>query len=193
MFSGGLHDLFIMKALALFHRKPGHLNLEFPMCPNTLIPRPATGDALFRVMTPLHDAWMADADRVLEPMMHWEATFWDRWTAVNYLREQFPERLRLEQELLTELHAFLTPELNERLRMQIERLARLHHDLEQLGQRRTPASEMARAVRELLEALRLWYAEIELAAGGIRRKDIGTQADQLLGRIEHAVLQPSFA
>jgi hypothetical protein len=162
------------------------------MCPTTLIPRPTTGDALFRVMTPLHDAWMGEADQILEPMMHWEATFWDRWAAVNYLREQFPERLRLEQELLTELHAFLTPELDERLRMQLERLVRLHHDLEQLSQRRTPASEMARAVRELLEALRLWYAEIELAAGGIHRKDIGTQADQLLGRIEHSVLVPDL-
>jgi len=162
------------------------------MSPSTLIPRRTTGDALLRVMTPLHDAWMADADQILEPMTRWEATFWDRWAAVNYLREQFPERLRLEQELLTELHAFLTPELNERLRMQIERLVRLHHDLEQMGQRRVPASEMARAVRELLEALRLWYAEIELAAGGIRRTDIGTQADQVLGRIEHSVLQPDF-
>jgi len=93
---------------------------------------------------------------------------------------------------LLELHAFLTAELNERLRMQIERLVRLHHDLEQLSQQRTPASEMARAVRELLEALRLWYAEIELAAGGIHRKDIGTQADQLLGRIEHSVLEPDL-
>jgi hypothetical protein len=162
------------------------------MCPTTLIARPMTADALIRVMTPLHDAWMADADQILGPMMHSEATFWDRWTAVNYLREQFPERIRLEQEFLTELQAVLTAELNERLRMQTDRLVLLHRDLEQMGRRRTPTSEMARAVRQLQEALRLWYAEIEIAAGGIRRKDIGRRADYLLGHIEQSVLQPEL-
>ena len=156
----------------------------------TLIPRPNTGDALLRVMTPLHDNWMADAEETLEPMMHWDATFWARWEAVNYLRDELPERLRLEQELLSELHAFLTPELNERLRMQLERLVRLRHDLEQLCQRRVSAGELARAIGGLLEALRLWYAEIELAAGGINRRDLGAKADRVLGRIEHSVVQP---
>jgi hypothetical protein len=153
------------------------------MCATRLIPRPHTDEVLFRAMTTLHDSWMADADQTLEPMMHRDATFWQRWAAVNFLREQFPERLDLERELLTELHAFLTPELNERLRMQIERLQHLHRDLEQLNQRRATAQETAVAVRELLEALRLWYAEIEFAASGVRREDLGSRARRQLDRL----------
>jgi hypothetical protein len=129
-------------------------------------------DALYRVMSPLHDVWMADAEHVLAPLTRWEATFWDRWTAVSYLREQFPERLRLEQELVTELRAFLPPELNERLGMELERLVCLYHKLEQLSGRRVAVEEMARAVRELLESLRLWYADIEFAAGRIQQQSV---------------------
>jgi hypothetical protein len=162
------------------------------MSATTLIPRPNASDALIRVMTPLHDKWMADAEQTLEPLTHWDATFWARWGAVNYLREVFPRRLELEQELLTELHAFLTAELNDRLRMQLERLVRLHHDLEEFCQRRVPTSELARAVGRLLEALRLWYAEIELAGGGINRRDLATEADRVLGRIEHSVFNPEL-
>src|SRR6478672_11620989 len=103
-----------------------HLSLERHMSAPTLIPRPDAGDVLSRVMTPLHDAWMADADQTLDPLMRRQTTFWERWAAVNYLRNQFPERFSIERELLTELHSFLTPELNERLTMQTERLARLH-------------------------------------------------------------------
>ena len=154
----------------------------------TLIPRPATRDLLFRTLLPIHDTWMADADQTLEPMTRRDATFWERWAAVNYLREQFPERLRVEQDLVTELHAFLTAEFNERLRLQVERLARLHQDVRQLSQRRVPAAEMAAAVSSLLEALRLWYAEVELAAGGIKRKDLGTRATRLLDRLGKAHL-----
>jgi hypothetical protein len=157
------------------------------MCATTLIPRPHTDEVLFRAMTSLHDSWMAEADQVLEPMMHRDATFWQRWAAVNFLREQFPERLALEAELLTELHAFLTAELNERLRMQIERLGRLHRELEQLSQCRAPAREMAIAVRELLEALRLWYAEIEFAASGVRQEDLGSRASRLFDRLIQTV------
>jgi len=156
------------------------------MCATTLIPRPHTDEVLFRAMTSLHDSWMAEADQTLEPMMHRDATFWQRWAAVNFLREQFPERLALEAELLTELHAFLTAELNERLRMQIERLEHLHRELE-LNQRRATAREMAIAVRELLEALRLWYAEIEFAASVVRREDLGSRASRLFDRVIQTV------
>lgn len=154
------------------------------MCATTMIPRPDTADLLSRVMSPLHDTWMGEADQTLAPLVRNEATFWDRWAAVNYLRDQFPERARVEQELLTELHAFFTPEINERLRMQIERLTRLHAEVEQVSECRASARQMASAVRELLEALRLWYAEIELAVDAIHRKDLGARAARLLARLD---------
>jgi hypothetical protein len=130
---------------------------------------------------------MAEADRLLEPVTHPEATFLERWAAMSYLGNQFPERLKLEQALLRELQSFLTPELKERLWMQVDRLTRLQRDLEQLTHRRGAAREIAHTARELLEALRLWYAEIEFAAGEIRQRDLSQKASQLLDRFRGCV------
>lgn len=148
------------------------------MCATALIPRPpaVVEDALSGVLTTVHDGWMADGDRYLGPVTYPEATFLERWAAVSYLRNQFPERFKLEQGLLGELHSFFTPELKERLRMQADRLMRLHRDLEQLTQRHGAAREIAHTARELLETLRLWYAEVEFAAGGVHREDLSTRA-----------------
>ena len=162
------------------------------MSATTLIPRPNTEDALFRTLIPIHDQWMSDADQTLEPMTRRDATFWQRWAAVNYLREEFPERLRLEQELLSELHAFLTAEVNERLLLQVERLAHLHQDALQLSQRRVTTVEMAGAVRSLLEALRLWYADVEFATNGIQRKDLGSRTTRVLNRLGQLLDGPRY-
>jgi hypothetical protein len=41
---------------------------------------------------------------------------------------------------------------------------------------------LARTTGEFLEALRLWYAEIEFALGEVRQKDVGAEARRLLRR-----------
>jgi hypothetical protein len=156
------------------------------MCATALTPEPAviSQDALDGVLAATHDAWMADGDRFLGPFTHPDATFLERWAAMSYLGNQFPERLQLEQALLIELQQFLTPEIKERLWMQVDRLMRLYRDLEQLTQRRSAARELARAAREVLEALRLWYAEIEFAAGDVRRSDVSREGIRLLAKLD---------
>ena len=115
-----------------------------------------------------HDNWMADGDRFLRPVADADATFWERWGAMRYVEDQLLKRFHVERILLEELRAFLTPEMNERLWMQADRLTRLLGTFGRLGRQRESARELAHTTRELLEALRLWFAEIELAAGGSR-------------------------
>ena len=128
---------------------------------------------LASILAGAHDRWMADSDAVLGPVTDPNATFLQRWAAVRYVADGFLERFHLEQQLLEELHPFIMPELRERLRMQVGRLARLHQDLVRLAPQRGTAREVARTAREFLEALRLWYAEIELAVGALRQQEIG--------------------
>jgi hypothetical protein len=132
------------------------------------------------ILASAHDLWMAEADIALGPVTDPLATFFQRWTAVRYLWDQFAARFSLEQELLKELHSFVMPGLRERLGMQENRLARLQHDLDRLAHQRGTAREVARKSRDLLEALRLWYAEIEFAAGEIRRNDLSREGLRLL-------------
>lgn len=141
------------------------------------------GDTLNPVLCRAHDAWMAEGDRLLGPVTDPNATFWQRWSAVRYMKDLFQPRLQLEKRLVDELHAFLTPELNVRLAMQADRLERLYRDLDLLADRRCIARQMGRTAQELLEALRLWYAEIEFAVGEIRQSELSRPAIQLLDRI----------
>jgi len=115
-----------------------------------------------------------------------EATFWERWAAVRYVEDQLLDRLQLERRLLDELRAFLTAEIKERLGMQADRLSRLLADFRRLGRERARARDLAHTTRELLDAVRLWYAEIEFAAGGIRWNDVSSEGIRLLAEFNLA-------
>lgn len=133
--------------------------------------------------TGTHDAAMTDADRFLQPVGDAAATFWERWAAVRYVEDQLLGRYHLERTLLAELRAFLTPELRERLEMQTDRLNRLIGEFRRLGRERESARELAHTTRELLDALRLWYAEIEFAVGGVRVADLSGAATRLVAEL----------
>jgi tRNA nucleotidyltransferase/poly(A) polymerase len=186
-----IHDPLTLDFL-MCCKSTDHLNLELRMGATTLASPSTPEDALFRVIAPLHENWLSDADQTLGRLMRRNATFWARWAAVSYLREQFPDRLRLEQNFVAGLQALLTAELNERLEVEAERLTQLYAQVQQLSLRRNSQSEMALAVHELLEALRLWYAEVELAAGGIHRKNLGAGSVRLLDLLGRAPAAPAF-
>ena len=143
-------------------------------------------DTLSPRFTIAHDHWMADSDRFLRPVADTEATFWERWAAMRYVDDQLLKRFHVERILLEELRAFLTPEMNERLRMQADRLTRLLGTFSRLARQRESARELAHTTRELLEALRLWYAEIELAVGEIHTSDLSREGIRLLAELDPA-------
>ena len=155
------------------------------MCAPTVVSPHARAarDTLDSILSGIHDRWMAEADRIIGPVTERDATFMQRWAAVRYVWNELPARLQLEQELLKELHPFIPAEIWERLSMQLDRLHHLHRDLDGLAHRTGTARELARTARAMLEALRLWYAEIELALGEIERADMGYAATSVLERL----------
>jgi hypothetical protein len=149
-----------------------------------LQPNTRAGETLGTKFTVAHDNSMADGDRFLLPVADADATFWERWAALRYVDDQLLHRFHLERALLQELHAFVTAEMNERLSMQADRLTRLLAEFTRLGRQRESARELARTTRDILAAFRLWYAEIELAAGQIRWTDISREGVRLLAQLD---------
>jgi hypothetical protein len=149
-------------------------------------PTTRTNGTLVQHLATAHDNWMADADRFLLAVADADATFWERWGAVRYVEDGLLDRFQLERRLLDELRAFLTPEVKERLGMQVDRLSRLLADFRRLGRERARARELARTTRELVDALRLWYAEIEFGAGGIQWNDVSSEGIRLLAEFNLA-------
>jgi hypothetical protein len=149
-------------------------------------PNTRDSDTLGKRFAAAHDNWMADADRFLPPVADANATFWERWGAVRFVEDQLLDRFQLERRLLDELRPFLTPEIKERLGMQADRLSRLLAEFRRLGGERARARELAHTTRELVDALRLWYAEIELEAGGIQWSDVSKDGIRLLAEFNIA-------
>jgi len=155
-----------------------------------LIPRFTPGEVLPSVISKVHDAWMADASQLLEPLMRSDSSFFDRWGAMNYLSDRLPERLILEHALLRTLECSLSLEVRNQVWNQANHVMRLHAELNQLSDQPVAASDMARTTRVFLEALRLWYAEVELVTHSIRWQELGTSAKRAFDQFAAGARDP---
>ena len=138
------------------------------------------------VLSPLHDAWVEEVRRFLIPATTPTAPFWDRWSVVRYLNDQFLERFGWERALLAELRPFVTQHDTDTLWVGAERVAQLRLALDRVGRRRGTAGEFALVTDEFLKALELWCAEIELAARRIERDALAAEGERILAHLEAA-------
>jgi hypothetical protein len=141
---------------------------------------------LAAALRPIHEGWLEDVRRHLDPALSPSAEFWTRWAAVRYLNDDFLTRFEWERALVDELRVFLVEDASERLRQEGARLARLRLEVDRIGRRRGTAAEVATASRDFLEQLGLWCAEIEAAAGKIPRGSLTMEGETLLAHLETA-------
>ena len=160
------------------------------MCATMAIPRFTPGEVFPSVIAQVHDVWMADASQRLEPLMQSDTSFLDRWAAMNYLTDRLPERLSLEQALLRTLDCSLSLEDRNQVWNQANRVMRLHAELHELSDQPATASDIARATRVFLEALRLWCADVELVTHSIRWQDLGTSAKRAFDQFAAGARDP---
>lgn len=136
------------------------------------------------VLHPIHEGWLEEARRFLDPALDPRADFWTRWAAVRYLNDEFLGRFRWELALVDEFHPFLAADTSERVRCEGARLARLRLEIDRIGRRRSTAAEMASATRDFLGQLSLWCAEIEAAAEAIPREALTEETAAFLVHLE---------
>jgi hypothetical protein len=141
-------------------------------------------ETLLPLLRVAHGIWLREVDRFLLPVIMRDASFWERWTAVRYLADQFQGQYRRECALLEELRPFLGPEAAERLIHVGERIGQLQRELDRVGRRRGTAKTGAVLGRELLHLLRSWCGDIEQAAGQISRTWLAEESDRLVGDLE---------
>jgi len=141
-------------------------------------------DILAPVLHAAHEIWIRETSRFLLPILVPEAPFWNRWTAVRYLADQFLEQYRRERALLDEVRPFLPPDIAERLTQDGERIGRLQCELDRVGRRRGTAHMVSGVSRELLQLLRAWCADIEEAAGQIPQDLLPEEGNRLVAELE---------
>ena len=141
-------------------------------------------DILAPVLRAAHETWIHETDCFLSPITVREAPFWERWTAVRYMADQFLGQYRRERALVDELQPFLPPDIAERLTRDGERIGRLQCELDRVGRRRATARTVSVVSRELLQLLRSWCADIEEAAGRIPRDLLPEEGNRLVADFE---------
>ena len=141
-------------------------------------------EILAPVLRAAHKIWIRETNRFLLPIIVREAPFWERWTAVRFLADQFLGQYRRESALVDEVRPFLPPDIAERLTRDGERIGRLQCELDRAGRRRGTAHTVSVVSRELLHLLRSWCADIEEAAVRIQRDLLPEEGNRLVADFE---------
>lgn len=136
------------------------------------------------VLRVAHDSWIRETNEFLFPITRREASFWNRWTAVRYLADQFMGQYRRERALVAVLRPLLAPEVGERLVQQGQRIGALQDAIDRLGRKRGTGGTVLVIGRGLLASLRDWCREIEAAAGPIPREMLPEQGHRLIAELE---------
>lgn len=160
------------------------------MGPSAESPVPPEGVAsLDAVLSPMHDGWVEEVRRFLVPATTPDAPFWDRWSAVRYLNDQFLAHFTMQRTLLAELRPLIQPQHLDGIEAGTERVARLRLGLDRIGRRRGTAAEFALMADELLAALDLWCTEIELAVRHVDAEHLPEEGARIVALLE-SVMRP---
>ncbi len=114
----------------------------------------------------LHDLnrrWMEETSEWLTPALAPDADFWNGWSAVRYINDQFDRQYLRKCALVAAILPLLRPTDAFVLRAATVLLERARRDLDRIG-RRQGATEAVRAVTwRFLQLLRTWLGQIECA------------------------------
>jgi len=141
-------------------------------------------ETLESLLSPIHDLWIEELERLLAPVMAPRADFWERWSAVRYLTDQFEAHFRLEYALADTLDGLLKPEVVSRLDATRRALEFIRTQLVDVGRRRGTSDVAAGLAGKLLEQAQLWCAELEFASGHVRRDELSPESRRLLEHLE---------
>ncbi len=136
------------------------------------------------VLRRAHEIWVEHTDTFLTPVMVPEASFWERWTAVRFLADEFAAQLRRECAVLEELRAFLPAGVADQLLQDGERIGQLREYMDRLGRCRGTGQTVAVTARQLLDSVRAWCADVEAAVWQVDPSMLTAEAREAVDGIQ---------
>ena len=140
--------------------------------------------SLLSVVQAAHRIWIGEIESNLLPIIGGHSSFWERWTAVRYMADQFLAHYWRECSFIDELQSFLPLSLSERLSCQGERIGNLQRELDRVGRRRGTSRTVSVVARDLFDSLRSWCTEIEAAAAQVQRDVLRDEGQRVLEEFE---------
>jgi len=135
----------------------------------------------------IHHMWMRDTLQWLAPTLSPRADFWDGWSAVRYINDQFDRKYRRQRTLVKAILPLLQPADAFLLRSATTELELMRRHLNRMAGRRNMMEVVAAASCRFLELLGAWFNELERVTDGLTRADLSVQGRRALARLECAV------
>lgn len=131
----------------------------------------------------LHRLWMEETSAWLTPALAPDADFWNGWSAVRYINDQFDRQYLRKCALVAAILPLLRPTDAFALRAATVLLERARRDLDRIG-RRQGATEAVRAVTwRFLQLLRTWLGQIECATQKLTVADLPAEGRHALAQL----------
>jgi hypothetical protein len=131
----------------------------------------------------LHRRWLDETSEWLTPALAPGADFWNGWSAVRYINDQFDRQYRRKCALVAAILPLLRPTDAFALCAATVLLERTRRDLDRIG-RRLDATEAVRAVTSrFLHLLRTWLGEIERATTKLTAGDLPAEGGRALAQL----------
>jgi hypothetical protein len=143
--------------------------------------------AVAGILREIHRMWLAEVRQWVAPAMAPEADFWDGWSAVRYLNDQFDRQYRRKQTFLKAVLPRFNPAELLALREKTAHLVRGVRELNSLGRRQGQGRAVATASARLLELLEGWFAETRRLVRGLSTGELPLQGRRALAEL-HAAL-----
>lgn len=131
----------------------------------------------------LHRRWMEETSAWLTPALAPDADFWNGWSAVRYINDQFDRQYRRKCALVAAILPLLRPTDAFALCAATVLLERTRRDLDRTG-RRLAATEVVRALTwRFLQLLRAWLEQIEHATRKLTVGDLPAEGRRALAQL----------
>jgi hypothetical protein len=134
----------------------------------------------------LHRRWMAETLEWLGPTLARDADFWNGWSAVRYINDQFDRQYRRECGLVAAILPLLQPADAFSLCAATVVLERTRRDLDQLGRRQGMIEAVRAVAGRFLMLLRSWFAEIDRVTEGLTLYDLSPEGRQAIAQLTAA-------
>ena len=135
----------------------------------------------------IHQVWMRATLRWLAPTLSPSADFWDGWSAVRYINDQFDRKYRWQRMLVKAILPRLRPADGFLLRSATTELELMRRHLNRIAGQRNMTEVVAAASCRFLELLGAWFKELQRVTEGLTGADLPPQAQRALMRLESAV------
>jgi hypothetical protein len=134
----------------------------------------------------IHRRWMDETAEWLDPTLAPDADFWNGWSAVRYINDQFDRQYRRECALVAAILPLLQPADAFSLCAATVVLERTRRDLDQLGRRQGMIEAVRAVAGRFLMLLRSWVAEIDRVTEGLTLYDLSPEGRQAIAQLTAA-------